>query len=121
MPRLTDAAGSGAGSTATLRFERGMRSWRAVIVKRARWAFILVGGAPIAIEIARADHHTIDWILGLTTGGTIALWLVLADSPPWYIERWRWGAEAERSVGSTLHDPGRQRFTWGCRTRRLVD
>ena len=39
---------------------------------------ILVGGAPIAIEIARADHHTIDWILGLTTGGTIALWCVLA-------------------------------------------
>ena len=91
-----------------------MRSWRAVIVKRARWAFILVGGAPIAIEIARADHHTIDWILGLTTGGTIALWLVLADS------RWRWGAEAERCVGSTLHDPGRQRLH-GCRTRRLVD
>jgi len=25
---------------------------------------ILVGGAPIAIEIARADHHTVDWILG---------------------------------------------------------
>ena len=82
MPRLTYAARSGAGSTATLRFKRGMRSWRTVIVKRARWAFLLVGGTPIAIEIGRANHHALDWALGLTTGGTIALWLVLADSPP---------------------------------------
>lgn len=80
MPRLTYAARSGAGSTATLRFKRGMRSWRTVIVKRARWAFILVGGIPIAIEIGRANHHALDWALGLTTGGTMALWLVLADS-----------------------------------------
>ncbi len=72
MPRLTYAARSGAGTTATLRFKRGMHSWRTVIVKRARWAFILVGGIPIAIEIGRANHHALDWALGLTTGGNMA-------------------------------------------------
>jgi hypothetical protein len=102
MPRLTYAARSGAGSTATRRFKRGMRSWRTVIVNRTRWAFILVGGIPIAIEIGRANHHALDWALGLTTGGAMALWLVLADSPPWYIEKWRWGAEAERWTAREL-------------------
>lgn len=64
MPRLTYAARSGAGSTATLRFKRGMRSWRTVVVKRTRWAFILVGVIPIAIEIGRANHHALGWALG---------------------------------------------------------
>jgi hypothetical protein len=84
------------------RFERGMRSWRAVVVRRTRWAFVLVGGAPIAIEISRSNHHLLDWTLGLTTGGAFALWLALADSPPWYIEKWRWGAEAERWTAREL-------------------
>ena len=74
MPRLTYATRSGAGATAMARFERGMRSWRAVIVRRARWAFVLVGGAPIAIVIGRSNHHLLDWTLGLTTAVVKRVW-----------------------------------------------
>lgn len=45
----------------------------ALVVRRTGWAFVLVGGAPIAIEIGRSNHHLLDWTLGLTTGGAYLL------------------------------------------------
>lgn len=73
-----------------------------MVIRKARWAFILIGGVPIAVEVARSDRHFLDWTLGLATGGALALWMALSDAPPWYIEKWRWGAEAERWTARKL-------------------
>lgn len=79
-----------------------MAGWRGNVVARTRWAFVLLAGVPLAVELGRADRQMLDWLLGMITGGVIAMWVALTDAPPWYIEKWRWGAEGERFTAKVL-------------------
>src|SRR5581483_7300209 len=95
MWRIKRRRGAAAGESARVRFTDLKRSWQRRVLRRGRWAFLLVGGVPVAIELGRVHRHTLDWLLGLAVGATMALWIALRDSPPAYIENWRTGYEAE--------------------------
>lgn len=88
-----------------------MSGWRGVVVAKTRWVFIALGGVPLAVEVGRLDRHWLDWSLGLTTGAIAAMWVALSDTPPWYIEKWRWGAEGERFTAKALARLRRQGWT----------
>lgn len=97
----TDEAAVRAGSFARERFRVRRRAWR----RRFWWAFPLVAILPIAVElpIALLTHpsHRGFWI-GIGIGAGAAAALVLFDSPPAHIERWRSGADGEKSTARTL-------------------
>jgi len=46
--------------------------------------------------------------LGLLAGCTLALYMALRDSPPAYIEKWRWGSQGERRTAKVLRCLPRQ-------------
>lgn len=90
-----------AGRFARERFRARRHAWR----RRLWWAFPLVAVLPIAVElpIATLTHpsHQGFWI-GIGIGAGMAAALVLFDSPPAHVEKWRVGAEGERSTARTL-------------------
>jgi len=90
-----------AGGFAQRRFNHRRRAWRL----RFWWTFPLVAVLPIAIElpIALFTHapHRGFWT-GLGLGAGLAAALVLFDSPPAHVERWRSGADGEKSTARTL-------------------
>jgi Nuclease-related domain len=89
-----------AGGYARGRYREGLRSWR----KQNRWLFALIAGpfviAGIAVGIATGDF--LPWLGGLCAGGFLALWVVLRDTPPRYVEQWLDGAEGERKTEKAL-------------------
>ncbi|HEX8099413.1 MAG TPA: hypothetical protein VF660_04320, partial [Actinomycetota bacterium] len=42
------------------------------------------------------------FFFGFLTGGTVAVYIALRDTPPGYIENWRLGSEGERLTGRAL-------------------
>jgi hypothetical protein len=90
-----------AGGFARERFKARRRAWR----RRFWWAFPLLAVVPIAIElpIALVTHPTHQgfWI-GIGIGAGAAAALLLFDSPPAHIERWRCGTDGEKSTARTL-------------------
>lgn len=97
----TDEARLRAGGFARERFKVRRRAWR----RRFWWAFPLIAILPIAVElpIALLTHpsHRGFWI-GIGIGAGTAAALVLFDSPPPHIERWRSGGDGEKSTARTL-------------------
>lgn len=97
----TDDAVGRAGGFARERFKVRRRAWR----RRFWWAFPLLAILPIAVElpIALLTHPSDQgfWI-GIAIGAGTAAALVLFDSPPAHIERWRNGADGEKSTARTL-------------------
>jgi Nuclease-related domain len=96
-----DDAAVRAGGFARERFKVRRRSWR----RRLWWAFPIVAILPVAVElpIALLTHpsHQGFWI-GMGIGAGTAAALVLFDSPPAHIERWRSGADGEKSTARAL-------------------
>lgn len=89
-----------AGGYAKRRYREGLRSWR----KQNRWLFASITGpfviGGVAIGIAAGDF--LPWFGGLCAGGFLALWVVLRDTPPRYVEKWHDGAEGERKTEKVL-------------------
>jgi len=90
-----------AGGFAMDRFVARRRVWR----HRFWWAFLLVLVVPIAVElpIAMATHpsHPAFWI-GFGLGAGLAAAMVLFDSPPGHIEKWRIGSDGEKATARQL-------------------
>lgn len=89
-----------AGAYAERRYRRGLRSWRG----RNRRLFATLCGPFIAagIVVAILDQDLIAWFAGLVAGAFLAMWIVLRESPPRYVESWREGAEGERKAEKAL-------------------
>lgn len=102
MLRLTYVQRSAAGGSAEARYRAVASRWRQRVLAPYRWLFILVGGVPVAIVIARPSHSLLDWVCGLVLGASITMWIALADTPPAYIENWRMGADAEKRTARAL-------------------
>src|SRR5215210_79841 len=85
------------GAFAEERFRARRRAWW----RRIWWAFPLFAAFLIAISVGLGllftpAHLGFYWGLGL--GLAFAMTIVLADSPPHHIERWRQGAEGEKAT-----------------------
>ncbi len=89
------------GQFADERFRERHRAW----LKRVWW--VLPIGAAFVVAIVAvfgwliAPGH-MDFFWGLGLGAGLGLILCLADTPPAHIERWRTGAEGERSTAKQL-------------------
>lgn len=89
-----------AGRSAHHRFVTARRIWRRNLLRKAGPPLLAVTLILIALEVGRPNYH--DWVLGLITGAVVALWADVSDAPPWYIEKWRRGAQGERRTARAL-------------------
>jgi hypothetical protein len=100
-----------AGGSAGQRFKTLAKAWR----RRAlRPVFLACSGLVIGFAIAGTvvTGQAKFW-LGALTGGTMALYMALRESPPWHIEKWRVGEEGERRTAKALRQlPGREWKAW---------
>jgi hypothetical protein len=77
------------------------RVWR----RRFWWAFAVVLLAPIAVElpIALLTHAQYrGFWAGVALGAGVGAAMVIFDSPPGYIERWRTGSDGEKATARQL-------------------
>ena len=99
-----------AGDFAWNRFLHRRRRWR----RRFWWAFALVFVIPLSIElpIALLTHapHAGFWI-GVGLGAGAAAAMLLFDSPPAHIERWRTGADGEKATARQLSPLSKRGWT----------
>jgi hypothetical protein len=97
----TEHAEGQAGGFARQRFRHRRRAWR----RRHWWAFPLVAIVPIAaalpIALLAQTRHSALWV-GVGLGAGAAAAMVLFDSPPAHIERWRTGADGEKATARKL-------------------
>jgi hypothetical protein len=89
-----------AGGYAEDRYRQGLKSWQA----NNRWLFASLCGPFIAIGMAIGviEGDLIAWTAGMMAGAFLALWIVVRDTPPRYVERWRDGAEGEQKAEKAL-------------------
>jgi uncharacterized protein (DUF2062 family) len=90
------------GHFATQRFRQRRRAW----LRRIWWILPIGGAVEFAIAAGvgaalRPDH--LELYVGIGLGIAIATVLLVLDSPPHHIERWRQGAQGERAMG--ISDP----------------
>ena len=99
-----------AGRFARTRFVNRRRAWR----RRFWWVFPLVFILPIAIELPIAlitQAPNAGFWVGVGLGAGAAAALVLFDSPPAHIERWRIGSDGEKATARQLRPLLRQGWT----------
>lgn len=90
-----------AGDFAERRFRERRRAWR----RRVWWALplsvlpVVAAGVGVALLLAPGQSG---FFVGFGVGAAAAMVLILIDSPPWHIERWRLGAEGERQTAKAL-------------------
>lgn len=89
-----------AGRYAQERYEHGLSNWRSWINRVLALLFgpFIIAGVVVLI----IDHHALSWFAGGITGGLMAVWLTMRDSPPAYVENWGTGAEGERRTAKAL-------------------
>jgi hypothetical protein len=84
-----------------VRFRDRRRVWR----RRHWWVFPLLAVVPIAVELPIAllthAHHS-GLLIGVGLGAGAAAAMILFDSPPAQVERWRIGAEGEKATARML-------------------
>jgi hypothetical protein len=97
----TDAIDRQAGHFADRRFRERRRAWR----RRVWWAFpvavVPVVAASLGLALLLAPEQ-VGFFVGFGAGAATAMVLILIDSPPWHIERWRQGAEGEKRTAKAL-------------------
>jgi hypothetical protein len=97
----TEVIGREAGHFADRRFRERRRAWR----RRVWWVFPLsvipVIAACLGLALLLAPEQ-LGFFVGFGVGAAAAMVLILIDSPPWHIERWRLGAEGERQTAKAL-------------------
>ncbi len=89
-----------AGGYAADRYRQGRRRWRAKI-RLICFAFsgpLIVVGMVVFV----ADGNPLSWFAGGLTALGVAAWVEFRDTPPFYIEHWREGAEGERKTEKEL-------------------
>ena len=90
-----------AGRYAQQRYRAGRARWRARVVRPLLPPFLFAGAGLVAAELIwQQSLH--DWLLGLSLGGLIGLWIAIADSPPAHVEHWLRGARGERKTERAL-------------------
>jgi len=97
----TDAVERQPGQFARARFDARKRAW----LRRVWWVFPVLVLLEIAIpvvlgSILQPGH--IGFYSGFGLGVAVAMVILLSDSPPHHIERWRQGAEGERATARAL-------------------
>jgi hypothetical protein len=97
----TESLEGSAGGFARRRFAERRRWWR----RRFWWVFPVVALIPVAIAlpIALLTHAARQgfWI-GFALGAGVGAAMVIFDSPPCHIERWRTGADGEKATAHQL-------------------
>ncbi len=96
-----EAASVDAGQFADERFRARRRAWW----RRVWWIFPTLAVFEVAVCVGlglllQPEHMGFFWGFGL--GLAAAIVMVLADSPPHHIERWRQGAEGEKATAKAL-------------------
>src|SRR4051812_41881777 len=97
-----------AGHYAEARFRLLRRRYRQRVVPRA--AVLLIPLMITGAAISRVGHGAVLWLGGALVGGSLVLWLYVADSVPSHIERWGTGAAGERRTERVLRPL--QRVGW---------
>jgi hypothetical protein len=98
--RFSYAARSGAGRYAQARYTEGLTSWRRVL-RRRTFPFL----APLfaaGVVLAFVAHNPLAWFAGFWAGASAAVYLLMRDSPPQFVEKWQRGAEGERATARVL-------------------
>ena len=54
------------------------------------------------VAIAFVHRDPLGWAAGAVAGASAAMYMMLRDSPPQYVEKWRRGAEGERATARKL-------------------
>src|SRR5205085_5141847 len=90
-----------AGGFAMERYRKRHWAW----LRRVWWAFPLVVMGPVVaggvIALTLHARH-LEFLWGVGIGAGAAAVVVLADSPPAHIARWRMGAEGEAATAKAL-------------------
>ncbi|HET7689983.1 MAG TPA: nuclease-related domain-containing protein [Nocardioidaceae bacterium] len=91
-----------AGSSARQEYERLKREWR----KRTRKQFFLIGSVFVAIiivtRVLAAIWPSLDFTSGLISGGLIAIFMALRETPPGWVEQWFDGSMGEQRTDEQL-------------------
>jgi hypothetical protein len=99
-----------AGSFAEERFRARRRAWR----RRIWWVFppfaLILVGICVGLGVLLRPED-VSFFLGLAIGLAVAMTVVIADSPPHHIERWRQGAEGEKATAKSLRPLVRDGWT----------
>ena len=97
-----------AGQYAESRFRLLRRRYRQRVLPRA--AVVLTPLTTAGAALSVVGHGTVLWTGGLLVGGSLVLWLYVADSVPVNVDRWRAGAAGERRTERALRPL--QRVGW---------
>lgn len=89
------------GQFAEERFKSRRKAW----LRQVWWAFPLAALVVVATEVILALVFTPKhpgFVIGFGLGGAAGMVIALVESPPWYIERWRVGAEGEKRTARAV-------------------
>jgi hypothetical protein len=94
-------AASSAGEFAEERFRARRRAWW----RRVWWVFPVLAAFEVAVAVGvgalvQPKHLAFYWGFGL--GIAVAMVVILADSPPHHVERWRQGFQGEKATAKAL-------------------
>lgn len=84
--------------------------WR----RRVLWVLPLAVAPVVVTSLGLAlllAPEQLGFFVGFGVGASAAITLMLIDSPPWHIERWRLGAEGERQTANALRPLTRRGWT----------
>jgi hypothetical protein len=94
--RFSYPARSGAGHYAQGRYAEGLTSWRRGLRRTALPLLAPLFAAGVVLAFVAPDP--LKWFAGFWAGASAAVYLLLRESPPQFVEKWRRGAEGERAT-----------------------
>jgi Nuclease-related domain len=98
--RFSYAARSGAGGYAQERYAEGLASWRRGMRRKVLPFLAPLFAAGVALALVAPDP--LEWFAGFWAGASAAVYMLLRESPPQFVEKWRRGAEGERATARVL-------------------